>query len=556
MRPNKERYFFGEEITLTYELRNGGGRPFPCGRGGDYRGATRHLSFHVEAVHADGTAMPDPHPNQNCWGGIGIDGFLEPGEAHTDAVPLLDYRRLEKPGRYRVTVEHDGPVAETWIELRDPSLGEAHKLLDDLDREFAARPKDSLFNFLSGHRRLTHPAYLPLVAVRARAGSDAALTALGETPDPAATKILVELLDHKDPAFVAKVEEALYLRLPDPELDGQVQRRRFFDSDDSDPRKYLRDAAWRPEFAAAVRAHARRGLAKGDQANLFRGAFQLCCVGTAEDWPALRAAFDAALIATNGEPIPEDHYPRAPGACAELRRAVQMLVARQTVVPATPAPGADRILFVETIRRRREFRPPGWEAIYTAALRDPADYVRRVAVESLPDPIPAFARPLVPGLLADAHVDVQIAACQLVEKVKAPEWKAALLKTLAAAQETWLIRAARRAAHELCTQLEQLEAHVAKLDDPKAAAEALSGLTMIFHDSSGGSMGADLGTPEKRQACQAAWRQFLADNRERLTRPEPFSLRDPIPTKALFPGYQFSLPRKRRTGAAEASGTP
>lgn len=545
LRTNKAHYIFGEEIELTLEIRNMGRRPFSVFRGCDYRGATRHLNFLVTATHEDGSEMPDPHPNQNCLGGLGGSSVIEPGKFHSDNLKLLDYRRLTKPGRYLVTATHEwNLVGSATIEVRDPTPAEARQLWDDLNQKMPKQPNHHPDHKVPAFGRLTHPVYLPLLREGARAGSKTALMALGQMPDPEATKTLVELLDHQDAKFVAAVEEELYLRLPDPELDGQVHRRNIFESDDSDPRKYLRDASWRPEFAAAVRAHARKNLATADRTDRDRGAFMLCCVGTPEDWPALRKALDTALTANQGKPMADDDYPRPSIDCEEMRRAVQMLVVRGVVAPVGPTTGADRILFVEAINRRPDFRPPGWEVTYTAALRDPLPYVRRVAIDCLPEPLPEFARKLIPSLLADAHVDVQVAACRVAYTVKAPEWKSAVMKTLAEAQNSWLINAAGNAAYGLCTPLEHMEIYVNKLTDPKAAAESLSALKMIFRDSFSSSIGNHLKTPEQREACQAAWRRFIAEHREKLAKPQPFSLLDPIPLKELFPGYRFDRSRQ------------
>ncbi len=51
-------------------------------------------------------------------------------------------------------------------------------------------------------------------------------------------------------------------------------------------------------------------LAKRDEASLFRGAFILSCIGTAEDLPEFKAAFDFAVKAGQGKPIDKNRYPR------------------------------------------------------------------------------------------------------------------------------------------------------------------------------------------------------------------------------------------------------
>ena len=153
-----------------------------------------------------------------------------------------------------------------------------------------------------------------------------------------------------------------------------------------------------------------------------------------------------------------------------------------------------------------------------------------------------------PELLRDRHVDVQIAALHLAERLALPEWKPAVIEAFAKAHEEWQLRAADNALYRLCSPLERIEVHIAKMGDadPKMASEAVERLTSIFHDASGGSNGIRLDTPEKRRACQAAWRAIVAANREKLKKRRPFSLLDDVPRDALFPGYQFSMPGRTR----------
>jgi WD domain, G-beta repeat len=568
LKTSKARYIFGEEIFVDFELNNVGRRPFRFETGGDYRGAPRHMRFHVEAIHADGEAMPDPHCPPIYFGGLSWGGEVVPGAKHTERLDLLAYRRLERPGRYRIRASHDfgwegnawkgtkrpHPVGETTIEIVEPTPAEAKALVEQVDDAQAnAKKKNPNVTTISAYRRLTHPIYVPLMAERARAGSRGALEALGQMPNPEATKVLIELLDSPDPKFVADVEQELYYRLPDPEVEGKVHRRNFFDSDDSDPRKYLRDKSWRPEFAVAVRAHARRCLAREDDANLYRGAFMLGCVGTVDDLPAVLAGFDVAIVAAQGKPLPEEHYPRPPHVCAELRRAVEMMVDRGAEVPAAPRTPGEKLLFAEAISRRDDFRPKDWERTFVGILRDRFDYVREAATQCVPEWCPAPIREVVPELLRDRHIDVRIAALHLAERLPQPEWKPAVIEAFDRAYESWLLRAADGALYQHCSRVERIEVHIAKMGDPtpKMANEAVEMLTGIFHDARGGSNGINLNTTGKREACQEAWRKFVAANREKLEKRRPFSLYDDVPKEALFPGYTFSMPRRPRVSDGE-----
>ena len=98
----KPRYLLGEEIFVQFELSNAGRRPFTFTTGGDYRGATRHLSYQVDAIHADGEAMPDPHPNQMCFGGLSGGHRLVPGANYTESLrpARLPAARTPRPVPY------------------------------------------------------------------------------------------------------------------------------------------------------------------------------------------------------------------------------------------------------------------------------------------------------------------------------------------------------------------------------------------------------------------------------------------------------------------------
>lgn len=115
----KKQYFIGEEIYINHVLENIGKDSFEFHKGGDYRGATRHLSYYIEAVHEDGTQMPDPDPNQMSLGGLGGTMKLAPGEKDTERLDLLAYRRLDRPGKYRISAGEDSVPAT--IELVVPT---------------------------------------------------------------------------------------------------------------------------------------------------------------------------------------------------------------------------------------------------------------------------------------------------------------------------------------------------------------------------------------------------------------------------------------------------
>jgi hypothetical protein len=138
-------------------------------------------------------------------------------------------------------------------------------------------------------------------------------------------------------------------------------------------------------------------------------------------------------------------------------------------------------------------------------------------------------------------VDVQIAACHVAEKVKAPEFRGPALKALGSAREHWLVGAAESAAHEMGLRFERVEIWVSRLDEDGMAAECLDRLAnLVIADLSGyghpsrDGLGADEG-----KACKQHWTKFLKEHGAELREGKRFKLGDPALTPELFPKFQF-----------------
>ena len=107
LRFNKQQYFLGENVAAEFCVENTGRGIFYIDLGGDYRGASRSLRFHVKATDDKGMEVADPDPSPFCMGGLSATSKLEPGTKHCETIPLLRYCRFERPGVYRVRVSHD-----------------------------------------------------------------------------------------------------------------------------------------------------------------------------------------------------------------------------------------------------------------------------------------------------------------------------------------------------------------------------------------------------------------------------------------------------------------
>jgi hypothetical protein len=558
---DKERYFLGENILIHFFVENRGRESFSINLGGDYRFASRHLRFSVTATDAQGREVPDPDPSGFCMGG-GLVGDVEvkPGEKHIEDLPLLRYCRFEKAGIYRLRVSHDLgwnlirgrklPVASATITLVEPNAEQARKVVEEM---YQRLKKDGDRQVTStDFSTLAHPVYLPILAPRAAQGDENALLALGNIPTPEATAALIRLLDHKDASFARKATQTLNFRLPDPQLQGKLGKRNPFDNDHGTQRRWLAERSWRAEFAPAVRKAGRELLlVRVDTVSLRCGAFILECLGEKEDLPFLARALDWAAFRASKQPLEEDVYPRPRGACQELLRAARMMGLRGVAPPLPPRSSGEMILFAAAIGARPQFRPDGWEATYARLLQAELPYVREVGLGNLPIPPPPTLLKLLPALLRDKNIDVQIAACKVAGKVKNPELREPLLRVLESAREKWLFHAANDAAYELNLRLERINVLVSRLDEKGMAAACLERLaSIILSDlSSYSSLTAEGLDVTAGRACKATWLRFMREHGEELRVGKKFSLADPaFPRKELFPGFTFYSPPPRLRG--------
>jgi hypothetical protein len=548
---DKKTWFLGENVLIHLVVENTGNKPFTIDMGGDYRGATRALRFSVEATGAQGKAVPDPNPKQNCFGGLGYSKEIKPGDRHYESLQLLRYRRFDRPGKYRLKVSHDfgwkdlagaRPVAEATIEFVMPTPRQARQVVAAMYK----LPKDH--GGTAGEKRkpfadfstLIYPVYLPVLAPKARQGDERALAALGAMPSPKATAELVGLLEHTNPAFARKALQTLNSRLPDPMLEKKLPGRNVFEIDFLHHRRWLVKESWRDEHAPKVRRIGRRLLAEKDVPSLNCGAYILECLGKQDDLVALEPALGRAALMAKDRPLEKGIYPRPRGACMELMRAARAMIQRGVKVNETPSTAGELLLFSTAIRWREKFRPAGWEKAFVAALRHELPFVRETALEALPLPPPKAVRVLLPFLVVDSDVDVQIAACHLAEKLKAPELREPVLKVLRTAREHWQIDAASRAALALGAPRERLRILVSRLDEEEVAARCLGHLVDSVLTSTGG-----YGSPTKLEtatgrACKKEWQRFLGKHIERLAEGKKFKLSDPgVPLAKLFPGYKF-----------------
>jgi hypothetical protein len=200
---DKKEYFLGENILVHFVVENAGKGLFSITMGGDYRGASRALSFHVTATDAEGKQAADPDPSGHSLGGIRYSPELKPGQKHYASLQLRRYRRLERPGVYTIRVAHNLgwretpgrkiPVAEATLKVLMPDAKQACAVVEEMYR----LPRDH--GGTAGQKRqpfadfgaLAYPVYLPWLTPRAAEGDEEALAAIGVIAAPEATKALI-----------------------------------------------------------------------------------------------------------------------------------------------------------------------------------------------------------------------------------------------------------------------------------------------------------------------------------------------------------------------------
>lgn len=556
---DKEEYYLGENILAHFCVENTGQGQFHINLGGDYRGAPRPLRFSVVATDENGQEVPDPNPVSFCMGGISHSPSAKPGAKHYESLTLLRYLRFEKPGVFRVRVSHGLgwtetkgrkiPVPEATLKLVLPTVEQARRVVEEMYR----LPKDH--GGTSGVKRepfadfsaLAYPVYLPLLAPRAAEGCEQALQALGHIPTPEATEALVRLLEQKDATFARQALQTLSWRLPDPEVEEQFARQDLLVRSRDHLRHWLVRQAWQTRFAPPVRQVGRRLLAQEDVEGLRLAAFVLHCLGEQEDLPALIQGLDRALVQPRKPSGEERAYPRPRGACPELLRAARQMSLRGVDVPAAPQSPGELTLFATVVGTRDGFRPAGWEGVYARVLGHELPDVREAGLTALPLPPPEALRKLLPGLLADEDIDVQIGACRVVEKSKDQDMRRPILKALASVREEWLLSAVNNAAWALDIRLDRVQILASRLDEEGMTAFCLRHLVscVLADYSSLSSPTREMLDAEAGRVCKKVWLRFLAEHGEALAKGQKFRLADPaLPLGELFPMFTFYPPAK------------
>jgi hypothetical protein len=536
----KSVHFLGENVLVDFCVVNVSDAPLTIDVGGDYRGSPRSLRFKVEVRDASGAVMPDPDPDPMNFGGLGYAPVIAVHEKWCQSLQLARYARIDAPGTYTITATHDlgwkgvrkAPTGTTTVAFAMPSATEAEHViatmesLPDDPSTSAGKTAIAYADFSA----LRYEIYLAPLAQRAQRGLVRAIEGLSEIPTISATRVLVTLLGHADAKIAHQAAQALAMRLPDPALAGALGPRNPFENAMSEPRKYLSSHGWDASLADPVRLAARARLASHEVRDQQDGAFMLEAVGTTADGPDLVKALDTAIERTRTEPAEADVYPVPRGACQELLRAADMLVARGLGASSNPTTPGDIAVWLVALKRGAQ--PKGWETILERAMKHPIAYVRQLALERAPDASPASFIPTVALNLRHADVDVVVSAAELARRAHFTT----LAGDVVRAMDTPIglrLNIISNAAWTLGARFARMQALVRRLAAKESFEEAISELTSLL-EHQGSSTNGETGEPE-RKALAIRWQTFVLKHRADIEADRHLPLTNPDVTPDLLP---------------------
>jgi HEAT repeat protein len=550
--PQRREYFLGENILVHYRLANAGKEPVRYEKGGFYPELRRNDGYRVTAVLLDekgrptaerAPAIPEP-PNH---GGPVTHWELPPGGIYEQTLYLPRYLRFEKPGRYRVRIANvvrleptqELSAGEMTLTLKLPTPAEARAVYERMKRLPAgpvAATGERSDTEIQDFQALLHPVYLSVLSASAARKDSDAVAGLGKIHTAEATAALVKLIEQAlagdDLDFALVAYRQVEGRLPNP---------RWYANERTDAsRRAFVERVWRPACSKGVRQLAGRLARDPVGRGLGDLSYILECVGVAEDLPDLARGYTKAIEATRTLPFETHQYFRPRGSAYSYRFAVRQLLARGAKVPPAPkTPGEAAVYFIAQ-SDRKDFRPPGWQEQAVRWLKHETPYVKEFVLEHLPEPVPAAVLDLLPRLLADEYIDLQIAACHTARRHPRPAFRQPLLTILRTGKEEHLLNAAAAAGPPNSVTNDQvMEIWLTRLGNDDLGGAGVVRLLLAVLDDNQGRGELKL-TDAVRVATVARWQRFIEENRARLRRGQRFRIGDPEITPDLFPpGFQF-----------------
>lgn len=551
---DRPSFFLGEQVLVHYCIENISNRPFSISMGGDSRAATRSQRFRVTVTDAKGRTMPDPDPMRFNLGGLGGEPGIAPGDRWCQSLPLMRYARIDAPGTYSIAVVHDlgwkatkPPEGRVAIDLAMPDERQAERIVNEtlaLPRELSTvmgqlrRPFQDLST-------LHYAVYLPFLVRLVEDRDTRAFSAIGAIPSPDATRALIGLLKHSDKQRAYEASRALAMRLPDPALEGALPGRSPFGNEQEDPRRYLRDASWRPEFGADLRSVATVWLAESDVTMVIQAAVMMQAVGRPNDAPALITALDGALERSLSQPLEKGGYPRPRGAMQELMRTAEVFVARGYRASKVDTPGSAALWLAAF---GRGYRPAGWQTEMQALLSHRIPYIRELALTRLPGDAPAELFEAVGRALQSTDLDLQVAAFETIRRVRLDSYKEQLIAVAKTAKDYTFLGRATNALAAISGRMEVLEVMAERLTEPELFPHAVWHLLSAVVEVSDGGTVSGPASAADREALSKRWSAFLSAHRAEIEAGKRFPLSHPAVPVLIPPGWKVTPPGKLSGG--------
>jgi hypothetical protein len=239
-------------------------------------------------------------------------------------------------------------------------------------------------------------------------------------------------------------------------------------------------------------------------------------------------------------PFETHQYFRPRGSSYGYRFSSRQLLGRGAEAPTDPeTPGAAAVYLI-AMQARDDFRPADWPAQVVRWLRHEIPYMREFVLDHMPKPIPEEALRMLPKLLADDYVDLQIAACHTAGKHPREAFREPIRTILRTETEQYLLNAATGAGPPNgITTDEIMEIWLDRLDNDDLGGKAVIRLLLSVLDDNRASSPNEIDA-EAVETTRKRWRRFIQEHRKDLRKGRRFKLGDPEITADLFPpGFQF-----------------
>ncbi len=515
--PNGGPWEIGEPVPAILRLTNQGSAAFIISTGGDYRGIGYPLRCKVEGIAPDESVLPDESENAMYFGGISFNTEVLPGKSVDVAFPLLAFVNFTKPGTYQIRATHDfgwkvdenrpHPIAEAEVEITLPSEVSARNRVEALlalDDKFRCR--DEL-------GRLRAPVYLPALLDAAKAGQARAIAGLASIPGIEATERLIELAGSEYREVAVEASRTLRTRISDEILQTHS------------------GIAWKASQSESALKLARQLLADADDLEqISQGAWVVAALGQPDEMPKVQAAMQALFDRLPKNRNSREGYLHSFGLAIDaLLRAVDALLERGNRTDANWSGTAGIAIgfrqLALTWQNPEDYPAPQtdrWKQSLRAFSSQNPNVLRQLAMEAIPAG-EGELDDVIRERLEDADYGVARAACEAAGRTaNAKTFVSDLLQVVESHEHPTVISAAAAVCEQQGAGSKLADALAERLIDEHLDFKILELLLGLVLEPGNGSGGNSNIPRADRFVLREAWREFLAQHREKLDRGERF----------------------------------